>query len=181
MQSGVRAVEVIVMKIVRKEGSSVVAGVIGAGIGPLASNGLDEAFGLAIGLRAIRSGEAVLDAELLASGGEELGAISGAAVGEQPLDGDAVVFVEGDGLAESVQGTGDLFVGVETSESEAAVIVDGDMQRLDASAWIALGAIARGADAGPGEAAQFDVEVKEITGRVAFVAHDRRFWRLQGG
>jgi len=177
----VGTVEVIVMKIVRKEASSVVAGVIGAGIGPLASNCLDEAFGLAIGLRAIRTGEAVFDAELLASGGEEPGAISGAAIGEQALDGDAVVLVEGDGLAQSVEGTGDLFVGVETGESEAGVVVDGDVEAFDAGAWIALGAVAGGADAWACEAAQLlDVEVKEIAGRVAFVADDGRFWRLQG-
>jgi len=178
----VRAVEVIVMKIVRKEGSSVVAGVIRAGISPLAGNGLDEAFGLAIGLRTIRSGEAMYEAEFLAGGGEEFGAVSGAAIGEEALDFDAMVLVKGDGLAEGIEGTGDLFVGVETSESEAAVIVDGDMQRLDAGPGIALGAITGGADAGACEAAQFlDVEVKEIAGGVAFVAHDRRFWRLQGG
>ena len=41
------------MKVVGKEGSSVVAGVIRTGVGPLASDGLDEAFGLAVGLRAI--------------------------------------------------------------------------------------------------------------------------------
>ncbi len=62
MQGGVGAVEVIVMKVMREEGSAVVAGVIGTGVGPLAGDGLDEAFGLAIGLRAVRSGEAVFDA-----------------------------------------------------------------------------------------------------------------------
>ena len=44
--------EVIVMKVERKEAGSVVAGVIRACIGPLAGDGLDEAFGLAIGLGA---------------------------------------------------------------------------------------------------------------------------------
>jgi hypothetical protein len=46
----VRAVEVIVMKVKREEGSSVGAGVIRAGIGPFPSDGLDKALGLAIGL-----------------------------------------------------------------------------------------------------------------------------------
>ena len=54
--------EVIVMKIVMKEGSTVVAGLIRSGISPLAGDGLDEALGLAIGLRAIGFGEAVFDA-----------------------------------------------------------------------------------------------------------------------
>ncbi len=54
--------EVVVMKVIGKEASAVVAGVIRASIGPLASNGLDEALGLAVSLRAIRSGEGVFEA-----------------------------------------------------------------------------------------------------------------------
>ena len=38
MQSGVGAVEVIVVKIVGKESSTVVTGVVGAGIGPFAGD-----------------------------------------------------------------------------------------------------------------------------------------------
>ena len=49
--------EVIVMKVGGKEGSAVVAGVKRAGVGPFAGDGLDEAFGLAVGLRAIGFGE----------------------------------------------------------------------------------------------------------------------------
>ena len=54
--------EVIVMKVVRKISSAMTAGVVGTGVGPLAGDGLDEALGLAIGLWAVRSGEAVFDA-----------------------------------------------------------------------------------------------------------------------
>ena len=69
------------MKVVGKEGSPVKTGVIGTGIGPLASDGLDEAFGFAIGLRSIGSGEEMLEAELAAGSGEGFGAIGGAAIG----------------------------------------------------------------------------------------------------
>ena len=146
--------EVIVMKIVMKEGSAVVAGLIGSGIGPLAGDGLDEAFGLAIGLWAIRSGEAVFEAELLAGLGEEFGAIGGAAVGEEALDADAMSLVKVDGLLEGSQDAGSLFVGQESGEGEAGMIVDGDVKRLGAGAWIAVGAVAGGADAGACEAAR---------------------------
>ena len=54
--------EVVVVKIVWKESSTVVAGVIVAGISPFAGDGLDEALGLAIGLGAIGSGEAMFEA-----------------------------------------------------------------------------------------------------------------------
>jgi hypothetical protein len=46
--------EVIVMEVVREVSSALAARVIGASIGPLAGDGLDEAFGLAVGLRSIR-------------------------------------------------------------------------------------------------------------------------------
>ena len=168
--------EVIVMKVKRKEDSTMVTGAIRSGIGPLPSDGLDEAFGFAIGLRTIGFGEAMFDAELLAGLGEEVGAISRAAVSEDALDVDAMILVEADGLLESVEDAGDLFVGKQTGEGEAGMIVDGDVKGLDAGAWIALGAIAGGADAWAREAAQFlDVEVEEFAGGGAFVAAGRRF------
>jgi hypothetical protein len=173
--------EVIVMKIDGEEGSSVVTGVIGASVSPLAGDGLDEAFGLAVGLRAIRFGEAMFEAELQAGCGEEFGAVSGAAVGEDALDFDAVSFVEVEGLLESSQHAGDLFIRAEGGESQAAVIVDGDVETLDSGTRIAKGAITRGPDARTCETAQFlDVEVEEFAGRGAFVAHDRRLGRIEG-
>ena len=172
--------EVIVMKVERKEGSSMVAGLIGASISPLTRDGLDEAFGLAIGLGAIGTGEAMFDAELLAGRGEEFGAISRTTIGKHALDVDAVVLVEAHGLLESVEDAGDFLVGEEAGESQAAVIVDGDVEGLDAGPRIAKGAIAGGADAGACEAAQFlDVEVEEFAGSVALVADNGRFGRLQ--
>ena len=92
--------EVVVVKEGSKEGGAVVAIVIGTGVGPFAGDGLDEAFGFAIGLWAIGACEGVFEAEFLAGGGEEFGAVGGAAVSEDAFDGDAVVLVEGDGLAE---------------------------------------------------------------------------------
>ena len=173
--------EVIVMKVMSKEGGTMVTGSIGSGVGPLAGEGLDEALGLAVGLGPIGSGEAVFAAEFLAGGGEEFGAISGAAVGEQALDLDAVELVKGEGLEQGVQGAGDFFVWEEAGEGEAGMVVDGDVEGLDAGAWIAVGAVAGGADAGLGEAAELlDVEVEEVAGEVAFVAEDGRFGRFEG-
>ena len=146
--------EVIVMEVMRKEGGSLVTGVIASGIGPFAGDGLDEAFGLAIGLWAIGAGETVFDAQLLAGGGEELGAVGRATVSQEACDLDAVLLVEGDRLAQRLQGTGDLFVGMEGGEGEAGMIVDGDVEALDTGARIAMSAVARGAHAGLLEAAR---------------------------
>lgn len=69
------AVEIVVVEVEWEAGSAVVAGVVGTGVGPLAGDGLDEAFGLAIGLGAVGFGEEMLEAELLAGGGKEFGAV----------------------------------------------------------------------------------------------------------
>lgn len=172
--------EVIVVEVEGEEGGAVVAGVVGTGIGPLTSEGLDEAFGLAIGLGTVRSGEVVAEAELVAGLGEEFGAIGGAAVGEDALDLDAMSFVEGEGLLESREHAGGLFIGEQRGESQAGVVVDGDVEGLDAGAGIAVGTVAGGADAGLVEAAQFlDIEVKEFAWGGAFVADDGRLGRVE--
>jgi hypothetical protein len=172
--------KVIVMEVVRKVSSTVMTGVIGSGIGPLAGDGLDEAFSLAVGLGAIRFGEEMFEAELKAGGGEGLGLVGGAPVGEEALDADAMSLVEGDGLMESLEDAGGAFIRAEGGESEAGVIVDGDVQGLDAGAWVALGTVASGADAWAMEAAELlDVEVEEFAGCGAFVAQRRRFGRIE--
>ena len=172
--------EVIVMKVVGKEGSSVTAGVIRTGVSPLAGDGLDEAFGLAVGLRAIRFGEEMIEAEFEAGGGEEFGAIGGAAIGEELLDGDAVSGVEAEGLVQSVEDALSAFVREETSEGEAGVVVDGDVKTFDAGAWVALGTVASGANAWAMEAPELlDVEVEEFAGGGAFVAQRGRFGRIE--
>src|SRR5437660_1674745 len=62
-----------------------------ANVGPFAQGGLDEAFRLAVGAGSVGTGEAVLDAELEASGAELSGTIAGAVVGEQAADGDLLI------------------------------------------------------------------------------------------
>ena len=69
-------------------------------------------------------------------------------VSEDRADGDAVSLVKGDGLVERVQDAGSFFIWENGGKSQATVIIDGDMERLGASAWIAVRTIPRGADAG---------------------------------
>jgi hypothetical protein len=76
MQGGVGAMEIVVVEVEWEEGGAVITGVVGASISPLAGERLDEAFGLAVGLWAVGTGEAMLEAQLLTGSGEELGAIS---------------------------------------------------------------------------------------------------------
>jgi len=61
------------------------------------------------------------------------------------------------------------------------MIVDGDVEGLGAGAWIAVGAIACGADAGLMKAAKlFNIKMKQLAGGGAFVTHDRRLGRIEG-
>lgn len=102
-------------------------------------------------------------------------------VSEDGLDGDAVGIVEGDGLVESSQDAGSFFIWEKGGESQAGVIVDGDMEGLCACAWITVGTIACGADAGLIKAAKlFNIKMKQLAGSGAFVTHDRRLWRVEG-
>jgi hypothetical protein len=91
-----RLVEVVMLEPGRELLIAFLGVEIGANLGPLAEGGLNEAFGLAVGARGIGTGEAVLDAELEAGGAEVAGAIARAVVGEQAVDGDAVLGIEGD-------------------------------------------------------------------------------------
>jgi hypothetical protein len=177
----VRAVEIVVVEVEGEESGAVVTGVVGAGISPLASDGLDEAFGLAVGLRAIGSSEEMADAQLEAGSGEEFGAISRAAIGEDALDVDAVSLVEGDGLVEGGENVGSFFIWKETGKSQAGMIIDGDVKGLDTGAWIAMGAVAGGADAGLEKTAKlFNIKMKDLAGSGAFVTNDGRLGRIEG-
>ncbi|MEA3188680.1 MAG: hypothetical protein QOD99_2510 [Chthoniobacter sp.] len=63
---------------------------------------------------------------------------------------------------------GILFVWKKTGESQAGVIIDGDLETFDAGTRVAQSAIAGGADTEALEAAQLlDVEVEELAGMVA--------------
>jgi hypothetical protein len=181
VQGGVRAMEVIVVEVERKEGSAMVAGRVGAGISPLSGDGLDKPFGLAVGLRAIRFGKEMFEAELLTGSGEEFGTVGGAAIGQHTLDLDAMSGIEVESLLERREDTGSFFIGEERGKGETAVIVDGDVEGLDARAWRTVSAVAGSPHTGLGEASELlDVEVEEIAWSIAFIAEDRWFRRFEG-
>src|SRR5207253_10990758 len=93
----------------------------------------------------------------------------------------AMSLVEVDGLVQSVKDAGEFFVWEQAGEGETGVIVDGDMEGLDAGATVAQSPVAGGADSRLREAAQLlDVEVKELVGVGAFVTLDRWFGRFEG-
>ena len=62
------------------------------------------------------------------------------------------------------------------------MVIDGDVEGLDAGAGIAMGAIPGSANAGLEKAAKlFDIKVKQLTRGGAFITHDRRLGRIESG
>ena len=181
-QGGVRAMEIVVVEVEGQIKGAVVTRVIGTGVSPLAGESLDEAFGLAIGLGPVGSGEEVTEAELVAFRGKEFGAIGGAAVGEDGLDGDAVSAVKGQSLVEGGEDAGDFFVGKEGGKSEAGMIIDGDVEGLDAGARVAVRTVTGGANAGLMKTSKlFNIKMKEFPWSGAFVTDDGGLGWVEGG
>ena len=170
-----RAVEVVMLEPGRELLIAFLGVEIVANVGPLAEGGLNEAFGLAVGAGSVGTSEAVLDAELEASGAEVAGTIAGAIVGEQAADGDAVLGVEGDGGVQEGNGGLALLVGQDAGEGDTGVIVDGDVESLPAGELRAAAAPAVATNGDlliAGHA--LDVEMEQIAGSGMLVAHDGR-------
>jgi hypothetical protein len=103
-------------------------------------------------------------------------------VSEDALDGDAVGLIESDGLMEGGEDAGCFFIWKKTGKSDARMIINGDVERLDARAWIAMRTVSGGANAWLVKAAKlFNIKMKQLTGSGAFITHDRRLWRIEGG
>ena len=76
---------------------------VGAGVGPFAQGGLDEAFGLTVGAWCVGPGAAVLEPKFAAAVNEGIGAITDAVVGEYGLEVDAEPGIVGQRGIEEVQ------------------------------------------------------------------------------
>ena len=98
------------------------------------------------------------------------------------MDVDAMSLVEGDGLMESGEDTGSFFIRKETGKGDSGMVIDGDMERLDPGALIAVGTIAGGANAGVMKTAKlFNIKMKELAWSSAFVTDERRLRRIESG
>ena len=107
---------------------------VGPGVGPLTLEGLDEAFGLAVGPGRVGTGPQVADSELVA----ELGVVSRdvrrAVVGHDLLDVNALASEPGDGSTEEADGGLASFVGQDLDVGEACGVIDADVCELPTDA-----------------------------------------------
>ena len=156
-------------------------------VGPFAERGLDEAFGLAVGLGRIRLDPDVLDAELLAGAGEGFRKIAAAIVGHDTLDGDAETPEVSDRGAEEGDGAFLPLIREDVGAGDPGMVVDGDVSIFPAGglatamAGAMAGATAGDAMANAIEAAElFDVDVDDLARLLALVTWA---WvlRLEGG
>src|SRR5437870_5650247 len=91
-----RAMPVVPMKPDRQLSGSSCRVVVGAGIGPFAQAGLDEALSLSVGLRRVRLGADVPESEAFAGSAEGVGSVTRTIVGHHALDLDAKPCIIGD-------------------------------------------------------------------------------------
>ena len=89
-------VPVIAMQPYRQGAVSLFGVIEGSCVGPFSEHCLNEAFGLAVGLRRVRLGGEMLDAELLAGPRKGFRAVATAVVGHDAFDSDAEAFVVAD-------------------------------------------------------------------------------------
>jgi hypothetical protein len=75
-----------------------------ADVGPFAKRRLNEAFGFAVGAGSIRPSKAMRNAECGAGVAELVGAVAASVVGEQGANGDAVLGVKSNGVAQEGEG-----------------------------------------------------------------------------
>ena len=110
------------------------------GVGPAFEQGADETLGLAVGLRPV--GPCPFGHDLALVAGVVPAAFeAGAVVGEDALDGDAVLLVEALAGGQEADRRGVGLVRVELGVGQSGGVVDGDEQVLPAG--VALGALAR--------------------------------------
>src|SRR5438128_2603996 len=125
---------------------------IGNPISPFAQSGLDEALGLAVGLRAVGASEAVLEAEPAAGSGEALGAKGGAIVGEYPFDRYAEAGKVGHAGTQESNRAGAAFIEFHLGKADPRMVINGHEQvfptdPIDAVAGVAGDAVAEAHDA----------------------------------
>src|SRR5919109_4149213 len=176
---------VVVVKPAVKGGDPVLVGSVDRAVGPAGEEGPDESFGLAVGLGAVGTGAKVADAEHATGDGMHRGAVAGAVVGHELLNGDAVLLIEADRASEERDHGGGLLVRERFGVGQAGAVIDRDVHAveanraaLDASGVTcarAASMLAEAGDAVPGAlradpSELLDVDVDELARLLAFIA-----------
>lgn len=180
-EAGVRTVPVVVVQPVAEGIGPLPGVVVGAGIGPLAQAGLHQAFGLAVGARGIGARAQVAQTEATGQTPEAARPVTGAVVGQHPLESHAQTAVVAERADQSLAGAGSALVRLDGGEGHPRVIVDGQVDVLPADAPVPMRAVAGHTVARGTDPPQFlDVQVQQLAGLGVLVAVLRQR-RLQFG
>jgi hypothetical protein len=145
-------------------------------VGPFTESGLDEAFGLAVGSGAIRSGEAVADIPGLTEVADEEGSVGPAVIGQEASGSDTAIGEEAECALEEGACGFSSFVSQDLSVGQSGVIVDADMGVLPTDAPSPSPSVSVDAMTGPSDAAQLlDIRVEEISRGLVFIAANGLF------
>src|SRR6202165_3250503 len=123
------AVVVVVVEPYGKSLQALLVGQVEALIGPLTQRGLDEGFGLPVGLRMSRRCQLVAGADLTQGSLEEAGVGVGiSAVGHHPLDVNAKALEVGCRCQQELSGLGAVIRGSGLAESHPRAVIDSNVQ-----------------------------------------------------
>src|SRR5688500_12753429 len=143
-------------------------------VGPFAQRRADEAFGLAVGLRAIGFGKCMLQAERLADAAEGFGTKRRPVIGQNLSKRNAKARVVGTGGAQKGERAGLSLIGMHLREADPRVIVDGNKQSFKARVMRVALRAAGDAMANAFDTPQlFGVDVEKIARAFVLIAHNR--------
>lgn len=163
----------------RQEGSVALVGIgVGGGVGPLPQERLDEAFGLAVRSRTIRSCSPVAGVMLLIDSSGQVAGKALAVVGEDPSDRRSQEAHGTERPVDEVGRTSLGLIGVDARQRQWAVVVHGDKEVVEpGSRAAAVGSRAGGTVPRRTEPCQLlDVHMQHISGSAMFIAVIRLRW-----
>src|SRR6267378_569569 len=133
---------VVVVKPAHQVLGALGAAAIEPAVGPLAQHGLDEAFGLAVGLWRVGACTLVMQPCAAARLTKPVRSIAGAVICEQVLDGDALSSEPGTGATHEGRASRAPFIGQDLGVGDAGEVVDGNVDEFPTRAVALPGATA---------------------------------------
>lgn len=118
-KAGMGSVPVVVVQPRTERAGALLRAGVGTCIGPFAQAGLDQAFGLAVGSRRVRTRAHMAHAQPAHEPTEDAGSVAGAVIGHDPLEVHAQCPIVANGLQQSPAGTRAALVGLDGGEGHA--------------------------------------------------------------
>jgi len=151
---------------------------VGPGVSPFPQQGLDEAFGLAVRLRAIGTGFEQPDRSTHAQPIEGVRAVAASVIGEDSFRADAVLAIPGERPFEEASRGGAELILKDLGVSKTRCIVDADMDKFPVCPSDSLRAVSVDSMSDPtcDSCKLFHVQVQQLAGSLALVAPRDRRW-----